>query len=474
VRDSVVACEANKADNCCQAAIDAVRVAGNDSGEMSPEESPAAGETIGQRLKRLRLERGFSQRELAAPGVSYAYISRIEAGTRQPSVKALRRLAAKLSVTADYLETGSDLDVEAARELRLTDLELAVRLGEAEGAESGLEELAAEAAAGGDRRSLRRAHVALAALAQERGEHGASVALLETALRDEPFDPVGLADIYAQLARSYHAAGKPYAAVELFERCLDEITEGDDPTLEARYATSLSYFLADVGDIARAEQVVQRAIERASDIEDPYMRVRLYWSLARLAYREGRSTAALENVRKAIALLQLTDDTLHLARANVLAASISLSREDADTASTHLDQAEQLFGPAPAVDDLFELHVRRSRIATLRGQADDAVRLARQAVGVNRDHSAADDGHAYGALGDALALAGETEEANDSYQVAVNRFEEQSRWREAANTCRSWARMLRQVGREQQALDVLDRAAELATRATPADARVER
>ena len=71
---------------------------------------PAAGETIGERLKRLRLDRGLSQRELAAPGVSYAYISRIEAGTRQPSVKALRRLAVKLNVSADYLERGSDLD----------------------------------------------------------------------------------------------------------------------------------------------------------------------------------------------------------------------------------------------------------------------------------------------------------------------------------------------------------------------------
>jgi len=34
--------------------------------------------------------------------------------------------------------------------------------------------------------------------------------------------------------------------------------------------------------------------------------------------------------------------------------------------------------------------------------------------------------------------------------------------------------MLRQMGREEQALDVLDRAAELAMRAAPADARVER
>ena len=63
-------------------------------------------ESIGERLKRLRLAAGLSQRELASPGVSYAYISRIEAGTRQPSVKALRKLAERLGVSAGYLELG--------------------------------------------------------------------------------------------------------------------------------------------------------------------------------------------------------------------------------------------------------------------------------------------------------------------------------------------------------------------------------
>jgi transcriptional regulator with XRE-family HTH domain len=64
-------------------------------------------ETVGERLRRLRLEAGLSQRELADDGTSYAYISRIEAGTRQPWGKALRALAAKLSTTALYLETGN-------------------------------------------------------------------------------------------------------------------------------------------------------------------------------------------------------------------------------------------------------------------------------------------------------------------------------------------------------------------------------
>jgi len=54
----------------------------------------------------------MSQRDLSSPGVSYAYISRIEGGARVPSVKALRRLAAKLGVSVEHLETGEPTPVE--------------------------------------------------------------------------------------------------------------------------------------------------------------------------------------------------------------------------------------------------------------------------------------------------------------------------------------------------------------------------
>src|SRR2546428_6682624 len=74
-------------------------------------------EPIGIRLKRLRIERGLSQRDLSSPGVSYAYISRIEAGARTPSVKALRQLASKLGVSVEQLETGKPTPVEQGVEL---------------------------------------------------------------------------------------------------------------------------------------------------------------------------------------------------------------------------------------------------------------------------------------------------------------------------------------------------------------------
>jgi transcriptional regulator with XRE-family HTH domain len=66
------------------------------------------GRALGVRIKRLREELGLSQRAVSSPGVSYAYISRVEAGARVPSAKALRKIAKKLGTTALFLETGRE------------------------------------------------------------------------------------------------------------------------------------------------------------------------------------------------------------------------------------------------------------------------------------------------------------------------------------------------------------------------------
>src|SRR2546423_12735436 len=125
---------------------------------VPPRSEEERAEPIGVRLKRLRLERGFSQRDLSSPGVSYAYISRLEAGARTPSVKALRMLARKLGVSVEYLETGRDLRDTDARELKLADAELELRLAnETTEAERKLNEILEDAANAGDTGAVVRA-----------------------------------------------------------------------------------------------------------------------------------------------------------------------------------------------------------------------------------------------------------------------------------------------------------------------------
>jgi transcriptional regulator with XRE-family HTH domain len=84
-------------------------------------EPTPASNGVGRRVLEARRARGLSQRSLAEPGISYAYISRIEGGTRTPSVKALRKLAPKLGVSVEWLETG----VEPSRWSGFGDGELA-------------------------------------------------------------------------------------------------------------------------------------------------------------------------------------------------------------------------------------------------------------------------------------------------------------------------------------------------------------
>lgn len=47
-------------------------------------------------------------RDAACEGVSAAHICRLESGDRQPSMKALRALAARLEVSVHWLETGEE------------------------------------------------------------------------------------------------------------------------------------------------------------------------------------------------------------------------------------------------------------------------------------------------------------------------------------------------------------------------------
>jgi transcriptional regulator with XRE-family HTH domain len=66
-------------------------------------DDPAA---VGRRLKEARLAAGLSQRQLSFPGCSAAYISRLEAGDRVPSLQLLRKIAEKLGADEQYLATG--------------------------------------------------------------------------------------------------------------------------------------------------------------------------------------------------------------------------------------------------------------------------------------------------------------------------------------------------------------------------------
>jgi transcriptional regulator with XRE-family HTH domain len=422
-------------------------------------------EGVGRRLKRLRVARGFSQRDLSSPGVSYAYISRIEAGARTPSVKALRKLAQKLGVSVEYLETGREIRDIDDRELRLADAELELRLADDfSAAEGKLEKVLAEALAAGDTVSAVRARVALGLASAQRGNHLEAVERLEAAVAGEGAPPPHLRpDLYTTLGQSYAALGAPDRAVRIFDDCLTRVREEvpDDVAVHIRYATFLSYALTDAGDFERASAVVREALSAASDQTDPYTRVRLYWSLARLNVLNGRSSEALDYIRSAIALLRATDDTLTLARAYLLAAGAELRQGDADDATENLRLAERLLGATSQAEDLGMLRIGQSRLAALHGDASVAVERARDALALLGDFHGGEQGAAVHALATGLALEGDDQGAEDAFRRAVDLLTVHGRRADAGETALEWATFLRERGREAEAEPILRRAYDL-------------
>ena len=66
---------------------------------------------LGQNLKRLRLDKGWSQEELAhQSGIHRTYVSDLERGVRNPTIKIVEQLALTLNVTAGTLVEDPSLD----------------------------------------------------------------------------------------------------------------------------------------------------------------------------------------------------------------------------------------------------------------------------------------------------------------------------------------------------------------------------
>lgn len=83
---------------------------------------------VGKRLAAARKAAGLSQRDIAFPGCSAAYISRIERGERTPSLQVLRLLAERCGVSESHLAWGRDTGLDAT---------VSERVRAAEEAESG-------------------------------------------------------------------------------------------------------------------------------------------------------------------------------------------------------------------------------------------------------------------------------------------------------------------------------------------------
>src|SRR5713101_2631792 len=74
-------------------------------------------ETLGQRIKRIRTERGMSLAKVVRDDFSRAFLNQVELGKARPSIRVLRIIADRLGTEVEYILEGHEAGIE--RELAL-------------------------------------------------------------------------------------------------------------------------------------------------------------------------------------------------------------------------------------------------------------------------------------------------------------------------------------------------------------------
>jgi tetratricopeptide (TPR) repeat protein len=167
--------------------------------------------------------------------------------------------------------------------------------------------------------------------------------------------------------------------------------------------------------------------------------------------------------RPRCSLLEASEDTYHLALANLRAAQLLNLDGRAEEAGPHLERAERLFLLGADQSDLGVLHAEQAIRAAALDDAEEAMAHATEAARLLGD-DARHVGLKWQALATAHRLAGDVAEAESYFGKALDVLTERKQWREAATVAREWGRFLRSLGRDGQAFDVMDKATGLQIR----------
>lgn len=410
-------------------------------------------DAVGLRLKASREAAGLSQRALAFPGCSPAYISRVEAGERIPSLQVIRELGRRLGVTEDYLARGAP-NQAAPDDPRLLEADLALRMDDLDSAQQLYDELLTEAGSAGARAA---ALSGLGQLAFRMGNPPLSRDRFEEVvelLGDAERLPSGVAET---LGRSYAALGEYEAAIGVFERSLAGAESDDDRPETIRFAVLLANALMDSGRLGRAEELLGRTLARASDLADPAARARIYWTQSRLHAQKGNPETAARYARRAVGLIELTEDTHYLARAQQLLAHIELDRGNLDAALPLIQRGVELLQGSGNPLEFHKFRLEEARAVAQQGDLEEAAAIGMEAAGALREIHPLEAGRGYGYVADAFKSLGELDRAAELYELAVETLEPgHNRYLTSVYT--SLSEVLEEQGKAQEAFEALKKA----------------
>ena len=336
---------------------------------------------FGERLRRLRLERGLKQSDLADDhGLSASYISRLEVGSRPASAHVAAVLADRLGVEVTAFMGNRDANVAGS----LAQAQANLAIGNQDAAVALLEEALAQVGPASlplqwtIRQSIATALSNLGRFEEWR-EHQA--ALVE--LAREAAAPALVVQAAVGMANCLRLAGDVLGAYASAGIAYDAAV-GHGVARELRIEALIALVAAEV-EAGRATEAIQHVRELLESVDATVsgpLRAQARWAAATTLASRGLHDEACDLMDVAMAELRSGEDLITWARLRLAAVSL---RQRADRAPS--DEWRASFGDAATVLRLAgipvyeaQLAVIEARLAAEEGRAADALALCEAAL----------------------------------------------------------------------------------------------
>lgn len=436
---------------------------------------------IGRRVLRLRTELGLTQRQLAEPAYTPAYVSTLESGKVRPSEAALRYLSGRLGVTPEELATGRPARLAAELRLRLTDARRALAVGAPEDAAALFRALCAEAVEHALPGEQAAALLGLGDCLLESGELDDAhecFASVERLLADEPL-PRRVPAIRGR-ATAHRLTGELRYACYLLETALDQLNASglhDPDALLLLYTASIAPYM-DMGAHERGAHAAELALALSPRVDDPALLAGMHRGVARTFIAQGRIAEADASLAKAQDLYRQLHIRTELAHCHWMRGYVHAQDGDLERAESELRTAHDMLTSKRAALFAEQVEVELADVLRRRSKVGEAEALLRpllaagtqttettEAPAFRAGRGAVHVGAAHRLLGLIAEECGDTEAAEEHYRTALPLLERAGAAGDVAGLCCLLGDLLRRTGRTEAALDAYRTG--LAHRATP-------
>lgn len=295
--------------------------------------------TLGQRIRELRLKKGWTQIQLAEGIATPSMLSQVESGKARPSFKLLSAFAERLEVPVENLLSNVELNLDSISTYKMATAMVAAQ------------------------------------------EYGSAIPLLRE-LVERPRASISTMEILFHLGECLLHTSQFAEAEAHFKQLQEYAVLSDDAYLKAKV-------LLDLGHIAFQRKLYQiacfqweKALAESEKMEarDAGLQARLLHRLGQVAIMQGQPSTAEEYLSRAVEMYDGRDNLLEMAHAYLELARSCKQLGKVEQAAVHSERAHAVFQSIQELRMTIQLEIETAALYAVTDREEDAEQMLRYAL----------------------------------------------------------------------------------------------